>query len=127
VLEEIWTEQADYTKSASDSCRQIAFAGLAVVWLFKIDVRSGFHLEFALVFAGICLVASLAADLLQYTVGAVVLHILGNRREALDGPERDEDYERYTLWPMDFFHYSKIALVIAAYVALLLHIFSKLT
>ena len=55
----------EFSGKVSDITRQLAFAAIAVIWLFKKDTPGG-HLTIApdLAFAGVLVIAALAADLL---------------------------------------------------------------
>ena len=62
-----------FSGSASATARQIAFAGIAVVWVFnqpQADHPIGLSSELALTLLLLC--ASLAADLLQYTLSTAI-------------------------------------------------------
>jgi len=60
----------EFSGKASDATRQLAFAAIAVIWLFKKDTPQG-QLSIPYLFVpGILVVAALTADLLQYSVGA---------------------------------------------------------
>jgi hypothetical protein len=59
---------------ASDISRQLAFAAIAVVWLFKTDTPTGqITIPPDLIWPGILIVAALAADLLQYVAGSLFM------------------------------------------------------
>jgi hypothetical protein len=61
----------EFSGKASDATRQLAFAAIAVIWLFKKDAPQGqLSIPYDLFVPGILVVAALTADLLQYTVGA---------------------------------------------------------
>jgi hypothetical protein len=72
-----------YTARASDVIRQLGFASIGIIWLFKVD--RGTHLAVPrLLAAGALLsVASLSLDLLQYLYGSAawgIFHGLMERR-----------------------------------------------
>lgn len=64
TLAEIDKTKNEATGRASDVGRQLAFAGLAVVWILR--EQSGNPIDTALVPALLLLVSSLSLDLLQY-------------------------------------------------------------
>ena len=56
-------------KRASDVARQLAFAAIAVIWLFKKDTPQGqLSIPHDLIFPGFLVLAALAADFLQYEI-----------------------------------------------------------
>ncbi len=114
-LRDIWNQYADYTKAASDSARQLALAGIAVVWLFKVDAGASVHLDRGPLWAGIAFVLSLACDLLQSVTGTIVFLSLGNLRERGPKSEQNADYPEHILRPIDLFFWAKIILVLAGY------------
>lgn len=127
TLDDIWGEYETYTKGASDSARQVAFAGIAVVWLFKVDSGSGIHLDHPLLVAGACFVIALAADLAQYLTGTIVFLALGTVREQKKGAARNADYPELILRPMDVLFLTKMLAVIVGYTSLLAYFFHKLS
>ena len=63
----------EFSGKASDITRQLAFAAIAVIWLFKTDAPTGeITIPPALILPGILIVASLAADLLQYVAASLI-------------------------------------------------------
>ena len=67
---EVWTQYKEYSQSTSDISRKLAFAGIAICWLFR-DQNSGFP---KLVFnALIFLLVFFLFDLLQYLITTLLL------------------------------------------------------
>jgi hypothetical protein len=64
----------EFSGKASDVSRQLSFAAIAIIWLFKNDLPGGGHptIPHALIFPGILIVTALAADLLQYTLASLI-------------------------------------------------------
>ena len=60
------------TKQASQLARQLAFAGIAVVWVFKQDVAGSPTIPNELLFPTICFAVTLSLDLLQYLLGSMI-------------------------------------------------------
>ena len=124
---------ADYLKDfyelsgkASDISRQLAFAAIAVIWLFKTDTPTGqMTIPPDLIWPGILIVAALAADLLQYVAGSLIwgsyAHYLERRHIA--GVERHSNWLVLPIWGLFLI---KIALVIGAYILILLFLIRKL-
>lgn len=62
-------DQLDFfSGKASDNVRQLAFAGIAVIWLFKQDVSGQPHVPASYKWPAILLVLTLLFDFLQYGV-----------------------------------------------------------
>jgi len=125
-LEEIAQTYESYTKGASEGARSLSFAGIAVVWLFKVEQNGAIHLDQALIYAGMFFVVALALDMLHYIVGTIVFQIFGNIRHKLHGAARDAENPNYVNWPMDALFWSKLTAVLAGYVLLLAAIYGKL-
>ena len=126
TLDEIWKQYETYSKAASDSARQLSLAGIAVVWLFKVESGQTVHLEWSTLVAGACFVASLGCDLLQLISGTLVYFFLGKYREGRPLNDRDGDYPDCILWPIDLFFFAKFGLVIWGYIELLKFILGRL-
>jgi len=56
----------DHSGKASDVARALAFAGIALIWIFKIEDEGGPHIPAELLLPAALLAISLACDLLQY-------------------------------------------------------------
>ncbi len=55
-----------FTEKASDLNRQLAFAAIAIIWLFKKDVGGQPSIPVQLILPGILIVSSLVFDMLHY-------------------------------------------------------------
>ena len=105
-----------FTGKASDISRQLAFAGIAIIWIFKKDQAGALTVPRELVFPGLFIVLALAFDLLQYCVAAVTWRIFYRRKEKLYVSENDElEHSIYLEWPIYFIFWAKIICVFAAY------------
>jgi hypothetical protein len=70
-----------YSGKASDLNRQLGFAGIAIIWLFKKDTGGTLSLPPEVILPGIFIVASLALDMLQYVVGSIIWRIFYRCKE----------------------------------------------
>ncbi len=122
TLRSIRDRYAFYTGKASDIVRQLAFAAIALIWIFR--GNTGTHLPRDLLVVAILIVVALVCDLVQYIVGSVLWGNFERSKEAellaaggLD--ERAEfDYPAgINLWTARLFH-AKWVLLAAAYVVL---------
>lgn len=112
-----------YSGKTSDLVRQLGLAGIAVVWIFKVDVQGIPKIPQALLPPLILIVLGLALDLLQYAVATSIWGIFQRRKE-LSGIADDADFlaPKQLNWPTIVFFVLKAASIIAAYVYLLRHL-----
>jgi multisubunit Na+/H+ antiporter MnhB subunit len=71
-LSEFKKDSYDFTKITSDLVRQFAFAGIAVIWIFKNDKSSPFLIPTELFNPLLFLVITLVFDLLQYLFPSII-------------------------------------------------------
>ncbi len=126
-ISDIWDNCRSFTEAASDAARQLSFAGIAVVWLFKSDAGGALHLDVKLIFAATCFVVALAFDLMQYAIGYVTYYILGRWREWRYPDSYDAKYPSWINWPIDTLFRLKLVAVISGYVVLFGYLVSRLT
>lgn len=112
----------EFSGKASDVSRQLAFAAIAIIWLFKTDLPGGGHLTIphALIFPGILIVTALAADLLQYILASLIWRLYYRYLEKKRLPH-DEDIQ-HSPWleiPITALFWVKVFLVILAYIFIL--------
>jgi hypothetical protein len=114
--EDVRSAYKDYTGKASDIVRQLGFAGIALIWLFRTDVGGKPVVTEELFRAGFLIIVALACDLLQYVAGSLVWGIY-NRRIERDGYPEDENFtaSRRLNWPTLMFFWGKIVCIAAAY------------
>jgi len=125
TLDDLWSDVRELTGKLSDITRQAAYAGLAVIWIFKTGDAGQYHVARSLVWAGALLALVLALDLAQY-VASVALRWRNARREE---EARGIDYRGKDLTlpqtlnriPYALFAL-KVALVAAGYVILLIYL-----
>ena len=127
-LPEYRKDYYDCSSKASDLTRQLAFAGIAVVWIFAIGKDSDKKLAVDLVWPCIFLVATLAADFLQYVSASAVWGFYYRYLER-KGHKDDEDlawHSEKLTWPQLSFFCLKLILVAVAYGFLLKALFHRL-
>ena len=122
TLDDLWSDVRELTGKLSDVARQAAYAGLAVIWIFKTGDVTKYHLDRSLIWAGALLVLALACDLAQYA-GNIALRWRNARHEekvrGVDYKGKDITLPKtinripYALFAL------KVALVAAGYVVLL--------
>lgn len=114
-----------HTGKVSELTRQLSFAGLAIVWLFKTGQDGAFKLPLGLVSPLILLILTLSLDWLHYAVAAFVWDWYQRSKEAAGTTEEDDFVTPSKInWPAQLFFYLKQVTLIIAYVLLLLYAFN---
>lgn len=120
-----------HSGNASAAARQIAFAGIAVVWVFNQPVTNHtLNLPEQLVSALLFLCAALALDLLQYTFSTATWGFWSRRKEKQfkhkfhDDP--DVEPPPFLNWPGIVMFWSKLAALFWAYLHLALYLIALL-
>lgn len=119
-LSEWLTVYQHFSGKLSDINRQLAFAGIALVWLFRTDVKPIPNVPAGLLLPVILLIAGLATDLLHYTYGTVVwgcFHECHELRLFRAGVDRDVNVAApaWLNWPSIVLFAAKVSAVAAAY------------
>lgn len=70
-IKEAREEHAFYSGKLSDILRQLGLAGVAIIWVFRIESPSGNSIPRGLIPAGWFILLGLTADLLHYTAGTI--------------------------------------------------------
>ena len=112
-----------FSGKTSDIVRQLALAGVAIVWLFKVDVAGIPKVPAALILPLSLIVGGLALDLLHYAVATCLWGVYQRRKEKA-GTKDDEEFlaPRQFNWPALVLFTGKILLVGSAYFLLLRHL-----
>jgi hypothetical protein len=74
-LEKFKEESYEFSKQASDLVRQFAFAGIAIIWIFKIDKPTEHLIPQELFKPLLFFVVTLIFDIFQYLIPAIILSI----------------------------------------------------
>lgn len=125
-----------FTGKLSDSVRQFSFAGVAVVWLFKVggENAAGISWDPWLIWPLGCFVLALTLDLIQYAYYSLVWGIYHREKEIeiQTMEEKGEDIpEFFYVSPIInrvgyTFFWGKTFFVVVGYILLLSHIFCRL-
>jgi len=113
-------EQAkvDYSGRASDVSRQLAFAGIAVVWILR-DDKAAQPISMSLVPALTAFVAVLALDILHYASSSLIWTVYYNRLVKRGIGEGDNfDEPRGINWPGYMLFGTKIVVLLCGWLAL---------
>ena len=119
----------EYSAKASDIARNLAFAGIALVWIFKSDTSGHKAVPYFLVWPTILIVSGLIVDLAHYLFAATYWALFVRRKESelvidADTPQERFDEERqftnplWYVWLVDVLFYLKVGCVAVAYVLL---------
>ena len=127
TLQDLRDAYYGYSGKASDVARQLAFAGIAVVWLFHIENHGNIYLYRLLVWALAFLILALALDLLHYATSAAIWGIFHRIKEKAYGPNSSRKFDAPLPinWPGLLFFWAKLVAVVIAYVLLLIFFASK--
>ena len=125
-LEFVQNRYIYYSKTASAICRQLGFAGIALVWIFRSDTTEIYAIPTELVMPSLIIFVALSFDLLQYLSGTVLWSWWLQAKDR-EGAVEDEQFEppKQINWPTIFFFYSKISAMIFAYVHILFFLHSQ--
>lgn len=105
----------------SDISRQLDFAGIALIWLFKVEMGGKHAIPSALLLPAALLVAALSVDLLQYIYSCAAWGVYNRILEIRSIPfDKEFKAPPPINWPTLVCFWSKVLLTVAAYVGLLL-------
>lgn len=110
-----------FSQKTSDIVRQLGFAGIALIWVFKTDVGGGRQvIPPELLPATRFIVIGLALDLLQYVAGTLIWGIYNGLKERA-GTEEETEFlaPRPINWPTIVFFWAKTIVMIYAYALLI--------
>jgi hypothetical protein len=107
--------------------RQFAFAGIAIVWIFKIDKPKDHLIPAELFIPLLFLVVALAFDFLQNLIGAFIWFLFYRHHEKLGhGEEFDTKANGWVTVPIWCFFGLKIIMLMIAYYFIVLNIIGRL-
>ena len=124
-----------FTEKASNCARKLAFAGIALIWIYKIEVKSVPKIPQELVFPLILLALTLALDLLQYIMASFVWWAFYCYKERklykegkLDDPSADPEFDApaWMPWLQDVLFIFKLCTIISAYLLIILYAWGTL-
>jgi hypothetical protein len=118
--------RADYyafSSKASEISRQLSFAGIALVWVFKPKDAAPTAIPPELLWPAGLFVLALGLDLLHAAYGTFVWGFFSRYHEKRHiGSDQELDSPAWFNWPTLFFFWGKISAVIAGYVVALVYI-----
>ncbi|PRO73294.1 hypothetical protein C6Y40_12235 [Alteromonas alba] len=110
-----------FTASLSTTNRQLALAGIAVVWIFAQKYEAGFSLNEELVNPLSTFVLSLGFDLFHYIYASIAWGVFHRLKEQESNITAESDFRAHRAinWPTNIFFWSKVACTAIGYVLLL--------
>lgn len=115
-LEEYKKDSYEFSKSTSDLVRQFAFAGIAIIWIFKYQKSVDHLIPVELFKPLLFLIITLGLDLLQYLIPSIIWAAFYKHYEKQG---KSNDYElKANKWlssPGWLFYFSKIIMLIISY------------
>jgi hypothetical protein len=116
-----------HSGKVSDIIRQMALAGVALIWVFKSDVQGQAKIPNDLVPAAVLIFIGITLDFLQYVAGTL---IWGIRARILENKgKQDDDIIPLPDWinyPALVFFWTKILTTVAAYLIFICFLWTKL-
>jgi len=110
---------------ASDICRNLGFAGLALIWAFRVTSTEGTIIPNNLRWAGILLVAGLGCDFLQYVVGSIVWGRYNRFKEQRTSEDEEFMAPKWINYPVDSCFFLKQVAIGLAYILLVISMFGS--
>ena len=105
-----------HTGKASEVARQLSFAGIALIWVFRNAPNALVAVPQQLVLPTKPFVIALALDLLQYLAGTIAWGTFVRHHEGAGTPADEElDASMYRNWPALAFFWGKMVAVLLAY------------
>ena len=116
-----------HSGKTSHLVRQLGFAGIALIWVFKTDTAGQRLVPPELIPAAILIVVALTLDLLHYVAGTLIWGIYHKLKDRAGTAENANfDAPRYINWPTLFFFWAKTTVIIVAYAFLIPFLASRL-
>lgn len=105
-----------FTGKASDIARQLGFAGIAIIWLFRSDGK----IPSELLPVAVLIIVGLAFDFLQYVYGSMVWGVYHHRKSRQVKFDENAKFTvpRIINMPTSFFFWGKVVSTGFAYIAL---------
>jgi hypothetical protein len=116
----VTAEYEFYTGKTSEVVRNLALAGFALIWLFKRDTDAGPLVPTVFLWPAFVLLLTLTADFLHYAFGAPLWGWYDEEHNRLKTPKEQEvKPPKFIYWILRGFFYTKLVLLVTAYVWLL--------
>jgi hypothetical protein len=124
TLKEGYERSGEASTKSSEINRQLAFAGIAIIWVFKTDSGGRQIVPNELFLPGLLLVLGLSLDLLHYVIKSEMWYRITRKNEKADIAEFT--VPEWINYPGDILYWIKIAATIIAYVLLIRFLLARL-
>ncbi len=115
TLADVWSFYDEYNKAVSDIARKLAYAGIALIWVFRISDDHATHIPRELFVAGFCLALCLLFDFLQQCIGSELYRRFGEHQEKIVSADQTFLQPNWLLWPMDMLFWLKVLAGLSGY------------
>ena len=112
-----------FSGKTSEIIRQLGFAGIAVIWIFKHEVQGTPKIPEALLLPLGLIIFGLACDLLHYAIATSIWGIYQRNKEK-SGTDEHTSFKapRQFNWPAIVFFILKVISIVVAYIYILLYV-----
>ena len=118
----------EHTRKVSESVTKLAFAGIAIVWLFRAGEGLDSKLPESLLLPVLLFAATLGLDLLHYLVGAITWGTFCRLQERKGvSEEADLDAPAWLNWGTNALFYLKVASVVLGYALMIRYLYGLWT
>jgi hypothetical protein len=126
-LEDVRENYQYFSQKISDIVRQMGFAGIALIWVFKTDTGGKQVVPPELLPAAKLIVVALGLDLLHYICGTLVWGIYNRIKENKGTDEATEFLAPQVInWPALALFWLKIVVMVIAYIYILVFLLAKM-
>jgi hypothetical protein len=106
---------------ASDIVRQLAFGGIALIWLFRLGTDKVFTLDQTMLNAALFIFLALFFDFLQYLCSALIWFLYFRHKEKKDtSASPDFEAPEQLNWPGWTFFCAKAVMILIAYLGFII-------
>lgn len=128
-LAELRADKDYFTGKLSDICRQLSFAGIAIIWIFRVGGNDSGGIPFAasLLTPLALLTVSLALDILHYLYASIAWSIYHRHKERT-GTREDVEFKAppQINWPTNTIFYAKVLATVWGYACLLIYLYERI-
>ncbi len=117
TLKEGYDRSGEASDKSSEINRQLAFAGIAIIWVFKTDSGGRQIVPNDLFLPGLFLVLSLTFDLLQYVIKSEIWYRVTRKKEK--ARVNEFTVSPWINYPADILYWAKIIATLIAYALLI--------
>jgi hypothetical protein len=116
-LEDYRNDYYSFSTKASEISRHLSFAGIALIWIFKLEKGGPLAIPSTLLWPALLLCSALSLDLLHAVLGTLIWGIFSRYHEQKGIQDCDEiDSPAWLNWPTLVCFWGKLAAVFVAYI-----------